>query len=195
MASRSEVRARMISAGRDLISERGYRVTLLEVVERADAPRGSIYYHFPKGKLELQIEVAIKVGRDLDRVVARVSREIAEPVAFLQELVDRPRKRLVRTGYEMSCPLVGMIAGGDVDSPELETAIREAFDIWTAAVARELGKKGFPPAKAEQLASLLVTGIEGAVMVARAKRSQQPFADLSKLIPTLVAGVLATDVA
>jgi AcrR family transcriptional regulator len=193
MASRNDVRARMISAGRDLISERGYRVTLLEVVERADAPRGSIYYHFPKGKLELQIEVAAKVARDLDRVVARVSREIPEPVAFLQELVDRPRKRLVRTGYEMSCPLVGMIAGGDADSPELETAIREAFGTWTTAIERELGEKGFPPEKAGRLASLLVSSIEGAIVVARAKQSPQPLVDVSRSIPALVAGALAAD--
>jgi hypothetical protein len=49
MAGRSDVRARMVSAGEDLLGRQGYGVTMLEVVERADAPRGSIYYHFPKG--------------------------------------------------------------------------------------------------------------------------------------------------
>lgn len=196
MASRSEVRARMVSAGRDLMSQRGYRTTLMEVVERADAPRGSIYYHFPNGKTELAVEVATKVGRDMDQLVTRVSRKIPEPVAFLQELVDRPRKRIVSGGFDQGCPLVGMLAGGEVEeSPELETAIRVAFDTWTAAIARELGKKGFPPAKADTLASLLVSSIEGAVVMSRAKRSLQPFEYLRKSIPTLVAGVLATDAA
>jgi TetR/AcrR family transcriptional repressor of lmrAB and yxaGH operons len=193
MASGSDVRARMISAGQDLLSERGYRVTMLEVIERADAPRGSIYYHFPRGKLELAIEVATKVGRELDEFITHISRKIPEPVAFLQKLVDHHRKRLVSSGYDLGCPLMGIITSGDVESPELETAIREAFGTWTTAIARELGEKGFPPAKADRLASLLVSSIEGAIVVARAKQSPQPLLDVSRSIPALVAGALAAD--
>jgi hypothetical protein len=48
VAARSDVRSRMVTAGEDLLSHRGYGVTMLDVVARADAPRGSIYYHFPR---------------------------------------------------------------------------------------------------------------------------------------------------
>jgi AcrR family transcriptional regulator len=195
VASRSDVRARMVSAGEDLLSQRGYGVTMLDVIERAEAPRGSIYYHFPNGKLELAIEVAEKVRREVDELVSYHSRKIAEPVAFLQKLVDHHRKRLVNSGYELGCPLMGIITSGDVESPELQAAIDGAFAAWIGAIGRELATKGLTEAQANQLAALLVSGVEGCIVVARAKQSNAPFAEFSKSIPLLVAGVLAADAA
>lgn len=195
MASRTDVRARMVSAGEDLLSQRGYGVTMLDVIERAEAPRGSIYYHFPNGKLELAIEVADKVRREVDELVTYHSRKIAEPIPFLQKLVDHHRKRLVNSGYELGCPLMGIITSGDIESPELQAAITAAFTVWIGAISRELVAKGLTEAQGNQLASLLVSGVEGCIVVARAKQSSVPFTDFSKSIPLLVAGVLAADAA
>jgi len=191
VASRTDVRGRMISAGEDLLSQRGYGVTMLDVIERAEAPRGSIYYHFPNGKLELAIEVAEKVRREVDELVSYHSRRIAEPIPFLQKLVDHHRKRLVNSGFELGCPLMGIITSGDVESPELLAAINEAFAVWIGSISRELVAKGLTEAQGNQLASLLVSGVEGCIVVARAKQNGAPFAEFSKSIPLLVAGVLA----
>ena len=48
------VRERMIEAGESLLAQRGYGITLLEVREKADTPRGSIYYHFPMARSNLR---------------------------------------------------------------------------------------------------------------------------------------------
>lgn len=193
MASRTDVRARMISAGEELLSQRGYGVTMLDVIGRADAPRGSIYYHFPNGKLELAIEVVDKVRREVGELVTHYSRKIAEPVPFLQKLVDFHRKRLVNSGYELGCPLMGIITSGEIESPELQAAITEAFGVWIGAISGELMAKGLTEAQGDQLASLVVTGIQGCIVVARAKHSATPFHEFSKSIPLLVTGVLAAD--
>jgi AcrR family transcriptional regulator len=185
----------MVSAGEDLLSQRGYGVTMLDVIERAEAPRGSIYYHFPNGKLELAIEVADKVRREVDDLVTYHSRKIAQPIPFLQKLVDHHRKRLVNSGYELGCPLMGIITSGDVESPALQEAINQAFVVWIGSISRELVAKGLTEAQAGQLASLLVSGVEGCIVVARAKQNGTPFAEFSKSIPLLVAGVLGADAA
>ena len=70
----------MVAAGEDLISHRGYGITMLDVIERAEAPRGSIYYHFPNGKQELAIEVAHKVGREIDVLIDEIDEENEEAV-------------------------------------------------------------------------------------------------------------------
>lgn len=189
MAPRSDVRARMVAAGEDLLSQRGYGVTMLDVIQRADAPRGSIYYHFPNGKQELAIEVAHKVRCEIEEFVGRTSGKIADPVAFLQRLLDHHRKRLVNSSYELGCPLMGVVASGEMESPELEEAVAAAFGTWIGSVAAALTDKGFTTAQANQLASLFVTGVEGCIVVARANRTPQPFVDFSKLIPVLVSGI------
>lgn len=189
--SGSDVRSRMISAGEELIAERGYGVTMLDVIARADAPRGSIYYHFPNGKLELALEVARKVRREVEQFVAHTAARVEDPAAFLQRLLDHHRKRLVSSGYELGCPIMGIVITGDTESAELDAALAEAFGAWISAVAAALRGKGMTAEQADQLASLLVTGVEGCIVVARARRSPEPFNALRATIPLLVAGVIA----
>ncbi len=191
MASRSDVRGRMVSAGEELLSHRGYGVTMLDVVERAEAPRGSIYYHFPKGKQELALEVAAKVSRELAELISRTSAKLPDATAFLQRLVEVHRKRLVTSGYELGCPLMGIIASGDAETPELAAAVEQAFNSWTNSISDALVDKGFTQPQANHLATLVVSGIEGCIMVARAKRSPAPFVEFSRSIPMLVAGTPA----
>jgi TetR/AcrR family transcriptional repressor of lmrAB and yxaGH operons len=179
----------MVAAGEDLLSQRGYGVTMLDIVDKADAPRGSIYYHFPNGKTELTIAVANKLRREVEEFVAKTSARIADPTAFLQRLLDHHRKRLVTSDYDLGCPLMGVIASGEMDSDELARAVDDAFTTWIGAIAAALRTKGFTAAQANHLASLVVTGVEGSIVVARAKRSPQPFLDFSKSIPVLVAGI------
>jgi TetR/AcrR family transcriptional regulator, lmrAB and yxaGH operons repressor len=191
MASRTDVRARMVSAGEELLSHRGYGVTMLDVVERADAPRGSIYYHFPRGKQELALEVAAKVTGELAELVSRTAAKLPDATAFLQRLVEHHRKRLVASGYELGCPLMGIIATGEAETAELSAAVERAFNTWTGSIAEALTAKGFTQAQANYVATLVVSGIEGCIMVSRAKQSPAPFVDFGRSIPMLVAGALA----
>jgi AcrR family transcriptional regulator len=182
----------MVAAGEELLSQRGYGVTMLDVIERADAPRGSIYYHFPNGKLELAIEVANKVRREIEVFVGRTSEKIPDPTAFLQKLLDHHRKRLVNSDYDLGCPLMGVIASGEVESPELEQAVASAFSTWIGSITDALTTKGFTRAQADQLATLVVTGVEGCIVLSRARGNPGPFVDFAKTIPMLVAGISAS---
>lgn len=187
MAGRNDVRTRMVAAGEDLLSHRGYGVTMLDVIARAEAPRGSIYYHFPNGKPELALEVAAKVTAEIQALVAWADAKVADPVAFLQRLVDHHRKRLVTSGYTLGCPLMGITVTGDIEPGPLADAIDGAFAAWLAAIAAALEGKGLPPAGAARLASMTVTGVEGAIVLARARRSGKPFDELRATVPALVA--------
>jgi hypothetical protein len=131
------------------------------------------------------------VRREVGELVTYYSRKIAEPVPFLQKLVDFHRKRLTNSGYELGCPLMGIVTSGDIEAPELQAAVTEAFGVWIGAISRELTAKGLPEAQANSLALLTVTGIQGSIVVARARQSVAPFVEFSKSIPLLVSGVLA----
>lgn len=188
MAGRSDVRGRMVAAGEELLSHRGYGITLLDVIARAEAPRGSIYHHFPNGKTELALEVAAKVRAEIEALVAWADRRSADPVAFLQRLVEHHRKRLVQSDYTLGCPLMGMVVTGDAEDGPLQEAVAAAFAAWVGAIASGLEGKGMAAGPSAQLATNVVTGIEGAIVLARARRSGEPFAALSRTVPVLVAG-------
>jgi TetR/AcrR family transcriptional repressor of lmrAB and yxaGH operons len=131
------------------------------------------------------------VTRELAEMVSRTSARLPDATAFLQRLVEGHRKRLVSSGYELGCPLMGIIATGEAESSELAAAVEEAFNSWTGSIAEALMDKGFTQAQANHVATLVVSGIEGCIMVSRAKRSPAPFVEFSRSIPMLVAGALA----
>ena len=186
MAPRSDVRGRMVAAGEDLLSHRGYGVTMLDVVADADAPRGSIYYHFPGGKPELVVEIADKVRREVEAFVASVARKVDDPAAFLKRLVEHHRKRLATSNFTLGCPLMGVVVTGEASSPELAEAVDRAFTAWVDAIAAALASKGFDAESSHRLATVTVVGVEGAIVLARGRRSTEPFAELSRALPLLV---------
>ena len=57
-----ETRTKLVEAAATLFEERGYHAAGVKaILERAGAPRGSFYFHFPGGKEELAI-AAIEAG-------------------------------------------------------------------------------------------------------------------------------------
>src|SRR5689334_23172401 len=69
-------RQRLLEGALALLAERGYAaMELRDVAERGDAPRGSIYHHFPGGKSQLAAEAAALEG---ERVRAQIERSLAE---------------------------------------------------------------------------------------------------------------------
>ncbi|MGQ0844853.1 MAG: TetR/AcrR family transcriptional regulator [Sporichthyaceae bacterium] len=180
------VRERMVGSGAELFAERGLNVTMLEVVEHAEAPRGSIYHHFPAGKPELAVAVAQQTAVEIEAMVAHFATKIAEPEPFLHRLVDHHCRRLTTSDYKAGCPLMGMVAAGE-HVPEIDVAVEESFTAWVRTIADALTAKQVAPAAAQTLAGALVVGVEGAIAVARAQRSPAPFEALKGMLGILLA--------
>jgi len=181
MAKSSEVRERMISAGEHLLRRRGYGpTTMLDVIERAETPRGSIYYHFPNGKEELALEVMSKVAGELDELVRVMAEKHESTEDFLKALVRHHAKRLSRSDFSEGCPVAGVALAMDTESIPLQKAADETFDIWTSAIKRELITKGLSAVDADRVARHLVAGVEGALVLGRATRSPKAFAVLEE---------------
>ena len=188
MARQSNTPLRMVEAGEMLLSERGYgNMTMIEVVDKAEAPRGSIYYHFPGGKEDLAIQVAAKVGRDTVFLVDWAASKTGGPEEFLRLLVERHRKRLERSDFALGCPMMGIMVNTATESEPLRNAVADAFSDWINAVARGLTSKGVPSAVARRAAGTFVAGVEGAILVARTTRSVTPFSLLADTVPALLS--------
>src|SRR6476469_10368116 len=73
---RRDGRALLLKGARRLLAERGYAgMELRDVAERGEAPRGSIYHHFPGGKAQLAAEAAELAGV---RIRTGIERSLAE---------------------------------------------------------------------------------------------------------------------
>lgn len=167
-------RERMVVSAALLIRERGARATAIaDVLQHSGAPRGSAYHYFPEGRTQLLCEAVDYAGEYVARMIGAHERGID----VLDMLVDAYREQLLSSDYRAGCPIVAVtVEAGDPaqhDTPVIDRAAA-AFSHWNDLIAQRLVAEGVAPAGAEELAMLMTTSIEGAIVVARASRYTKP---------------------
>jgi AcrR family transcriptional regulator len=169
-------RERMVISAALLIRERGAHPTAIaDVLEHSGAPRGSAYHYFPGGRTQLLCEAIDYAG---EFVAARIA-AAKSGLDMLDDLIAYYRSELVRSDYRAGCPVVAVaVEAGDPAKPDQATPIIDraaaAFARWTDLIAQRLVADGVSPTRADELAMLSTTALEGAVVVARASRDVKP---------------------
>ncbi len=172
----STPRQRMVVSAALLIRERGAHATAIsDVLKHSGAPRGSAYHYFPGGRMQLLEEATEYAGT---YIAAKIS-AAENSIDLLDSLVDGYRHQLVRSDYRAGCPIVAVtVEAGEPDNPERSTKVIEraaaAFALWTDLIGQRLVAEGVAALRAEELAMLVTTSIEGAIVVARASRDVKP---------------------
>lgn len=174
----SMAREHMIQSAGTLLRERGLAGTSFrEVLAHSGTPRGSIYHHFPEGKNELVEEAVRAAGVAGGQMIAAGSAS-GDPVATLRGFIRLWGQGLAVSGYEAGCPLVAVTTAAGADEPELRAAAADAFAAWHDALVAGLRDAGLSRARARRLATTILAGVEGAVILCRAQRSGQPLKDV-----------------
>jgi AcrR family transcriptional regulator len=169
-------RERMVRSAALLIRERGAHATAIsDVLEHSGAPRGSAYHYFPDGRTQLLCEAVDYAG---EYVAARIAKG-EQGIEVLDTLIDAYREQLVGSDYRAGCPIVAVaVEAGDPDDPARATRLIErsaaVFARWADLITARLTADGVAAARAEELAMLMTTAIEGAIIVARASRDLKP---------------------
>ena len=166
------VRERMVASAVNLLARHGLQATSFsEVLEHSGAPRGSVYHHFPGGKdqmigsaIDAAGAVAIEV---LDRKAGAPAEEIASWFLHIW------REVLIRGKFEAGCAVLAVAVAAD--SPELVVQTARVFRTWRRRLAELLEQGGLRAEDARRFAAVLVASSEGAVVMARAEQSLEPF--------------------
>jgi AcrR family transcriptional regulator len=162
----------MVDAAVVLLARGGYQATsFTTVLEASGAPRGSIYHHFPAGKDQL---IAAAVGVAGARAVALLDSLIGEsPVAVTDGFLRMWRSLLSATDFGVGCSVAAVTVSAP--SSELTDASGTVFRAWRVRLGELFIAGGVAPAAADGFAALLIAASEGAVILARATRSLEPF--------------------
>lgn len=168
-------RDRMVLAAAGLFRDQGYDGTgFRDVVQAAGTSQGVIYHHFPGGKTELGVAVAIAVG---EWVAAGVESTCAamsprEAVAGLLDIIER---NLIRGDLRPGCPFVAIAFAADDEEGRLRSASDAFFTRVRTALRECLVRADVDSADAEAFAALAVSASEGAIILSRARRDIEPF--------------------
>jgi TetR/AcrR family transcriptional regulator, lmrAB and yxaGH operons repressor len=167
--------------------ERGVEATSFsEVIERSGAPRGSIYHHFPGGKAEL-VEAATRYAGEFTAAGLVAALRSDDPAGAIRAFTRGWAKLLRDSDFGAGCPVVAATLEG---SPAAREAAGAAFAQWESVIARALGQYVSRP-RARSLATLVVSSIEGAVILARAQRSTAPVSRVAGELERLLVDCVA----
>jgi AcrR family transcriptional regulator len=186
-------RERMVFSAAQLIRRGGVASTgMREVAAHAGAPRGSLQHYFPDGKEQLVNEAVDWAGRYAGNKVAHFLAVLPEPTpgGLFAEMVRQWTDEYQGTGFAGGCP----VAAATVDCAQSTASTRQAasaaFTAWNGSVARALVGLGVPEERADALATLMISALEGAILIARAERDVRALMTVSReLAPLLDAAV------
>jgi len=183
MAKVADSKEKTLSAAVKLFSQRGYHGTgLQDILEAGGAPRGSLYFHFPKGKEQIG-EAAVQLGtegvRDFITDAAQTSGNVQ---AFLVKLARGMAANLERSGYREGCPVATTALETAAQSDVLGRAARTAFQTWEQEIKRALISFGMKANKADRTATAVLSQLEGALLLARTYRSLEPMQRAEKAL-------------
>jgi TetR/AcrR family transcriptional regulator, lmrAB and yxaGH operons repressor len=180
----------MIETTAGLVHRRGFHGTSLnEILEQSGAPRGSLYYHFPGGKEELVLEATRQGVAIVTQLLKEVLTDSPDPADGVHAFVEAAAHELRASGYVFGCPVAPIV----LDSPEssaLAEVCQEALEEWQQVFVEGLGSAGIGRGRAESLATMIVCGLEGGLILARARRDTAPLDAVAEELASMVRSAL-----
>ncbi|MEL4356451.1 MULTISPECIES: TetR/AcrR family transcriptional regulator [unclassified Luteococcus] len=181
-----DVRERMVAGATTLLATKGLQATSFsEVIELTNTPRGSIYHHFPGGKDEL---VLAALAEFRGRMLETMGEDAQDAHGVLQAVISAWRGLLASSQASTGSAAVAVTVATDTD--ELLTAAAEVYQAWQQCLAGQWVTAGLPALTADRLAALTLATVEGAVVIARAKRSLEAYDQAVSLLPQLLDGAV-----
>jgi AcrR family transcriptional regulator len=183
----------MVFSAAQLIRREGVTATgVRDVVEHAQAPRGSVQHYFPGGKEQLVNEAVDWAGSyaasRIERFLAAMSRPT--PGRLFAAMVRQWTDEFAAQGFAAGCP----VAAATVDCADVSDTTRarvaQAFDTWRRPVAQALVDMGVPRRRSAALATVMISALEGAIILARAEQDVRALTTVVReLSPLLDAAV------
>ncbi len=194
MPRRSDARPKAIATTARLLQEQGYAATGLEqVLAESGAPKGSFYFHFPGGKEQLAVEAVRASGELVAAVIESVLADTASPGAAVRAFATLQAAQLAGSDYTRGCPVATVALeragrpspeGDDLDRPSLGAAAAAAFASWLRPLGEAFGRAGC--AAPDELAEAVLAAMEGALILARARRDAEVVVRIGERMGTMV---------
>jgi TetR/AcrR family transcriptional regulator, lmrAB and yxaGH operons repressor len=170
----------MVRAAARLFRAQGYPATgWRQVVTESAAPWGSQAHHFPGGKEQLGAEALSWAATGFERAIRTVFAGV-HPADAVRRWVAAAAAELAASGWRDGCPVATVTLETAHCSDALGAACAAALGSWHAALADALAGRGLAEPQARSLATLVLAGIEGALILARAERSARPLEDVGR---------------
>jgi TetR/AcrR family transcriptional repressor of lmrAB and yxaGH operons len=175
MAKASDSKGKTLAAAARLFRRQGYHGTALnDILDAGGSPRGSLYFHFPKGKEEIGEAALTLAGEAVRAAIAKAAETSENAEVFLTRIARGMASDLERSDYKEGCPIATTALETAAQSDVLGAATGNVFRKWEHEIRRGLERFGMTSGDADLVATLVLSQLEGALLLARTYRSLEP---------------------
>lgn len=176
-------REQLIRTAMRLFRRQGYASTgLQQILAESGAPKGSLYYYFPKGKEELA-EAAIDLAASMiSEMLEDLAARHRDPRTFLRGYCRVMAGWMEESEFRSGCPIATTLLETAPHSPGITAAGGRAVDGWIDVIAEVLVRAGSARREARGRAQLIISAMEGALILSRVRGSTRPILDVAKLL-------------
>ena len=181
MPRKTDARARAIATAERLFRIQGYTATgLTQIIEESGSPKGSFYFHFPRGKAQLAEEAIDHYVAGRMAVLRTISANTAgDALKFVHRVFRTFAAEMIATDFQYGCLMQNLANELPALDAELTQRVARGFVDSTAIVAEHFRGCGFAAARASSAAAALVAAVEGARTIARLERTPAIFEALA----------------
>lgn len=183
---KNNTRDLFIETASTLFANKGYHATgISEILKKSQAPKGSLYYHFPQGKEQLALEALKKTAHFIYELINTEFNQYADPIKALQEhlysLAKRLEKDLFQPSISISLIALETFASNEALRKECADIFAHMQDIFLQNFLKITDNHQY----ANFLAMTAVVIIEGTITLSLTQKSTQPLYDLADNLPIL----------
>lgn len=181
MSQDTATRERLITEMMRLVHEKGFGATSIsDVAQAAGVTKGAVYHHFST-KDHLGLAAVEHAGAGFARFVDGALKgptALAALDNFFNAALDTHRRR----GFVSGCPFGNLALEMADSAPHYRKTLTRVFDAWVSRIqdviteAQQAGEIR-NDLSANQLARLIVAGLEGGIMMSRLTKDEGPMKD------------------
>jgi TetR/AcrR family transcriptional repressor of lmrAB and yxaGH operons len=187
MAKGADSKGKTLAAATRLFRQQGYHGTALhDILAAAGSPRGSLYFHFPRGKEEIGEAALTLAGEAVRQDIVRAAEASGSAEGFLTHLARAMAGDLENSGFTDGCPIATTALETAAQSELMCAAARTAFQKWELELKRGLERFGIGSGDAEVVATMVLCQLEGALLLARAYHSVEPLHGAERAVVLLL---------
>lgn len=187
IAKTDTLRSTMVATAARWLPQRGMAaINLVEVARAVNAPRGSIYHYFPRGRDQLLQEALALAANSGLRMIDKALRHSITAAEFVQAMFRTGPQQLDIHHFSGGCPIGAALLSSETESPSFKTDMQAIVAGWHSALAAAFVALGASQTRATQLARCTLMAYEGALVCAKAERNMRAANEAFELAESMV---------
>ncbi|ATL29175.1 TetR/AcrR family transcriptional regulator [Streptomyces formicae] len=189
MADKSapSTRDRIVAVSARLIQRQGYVGTgIKQIAKEAEATLGSVYHFFPGGKESVAVAAIAYSAEEFAVMLREGLAGDGDPGAAIERCAGELAVALRESGWTDGCPVTAAALETLGTDSEIQRVCAEALRGWERIVEERLIGSGFGAGDAREVATTVISALEGAEVTAQVARSEEPLRAAGRQMARLV---------